>query len=190
MSLIQIRNRIETGFEAYGAWVVRHRWAMLLACLALIAASMARLPDMRFDNSTEGFLRDDDPTKGLYQEFRRQFGSDHQIMVAVSPPDVFDLSFLAKLRDFHQDLERSVPHIEDITSLLNARDTRGEEDSLIVGELLEDWPENQQDLDALRERVIGNPLFLDNLVSRDMTTTTLTLTPVTYSGTEFDAPQQ
>ncbi len=185
MALVEVRNRIETGFEAYGAWLVRHRWSMLLACLALIAASMARLPEMRFDNSTEGFLRDDDPTKELYQNFRRDFGSDHQIMVAVSPPDIFDLAFLAQLRDFHQDLERSVPHIEDITSLLNARDTRGEEDSLIVGELLEDWPENEQDLRALRERVLGNPLFLDNLISRDETTTTLTLKPITYSDSEF-----
>ena len=37
---------------------------------------------------------------------------------------------------FHNDLEKEVPYIKRITSLINVRDTYGRDDELIVGELL------------------------------------------------------
>jgi predicted RND superfamily exporter protein len=69
-----------------------------------------------------------------------------------------------------------------VTSLVNARHTRGEGDLLIVGELLEDWPQTREDLAVLRERVFANPLYVDNLISRDARLTTLSIELVTYSG--------
>jgi predicted RND superfamily exporter protein len=96
------------------------------------------------DNSVEGFLHDDDPTLIRYNEFRDQFGRDDVTIIAIETPDVFDLGFLEKLRALHEDLEAEVPHLDEITSLINARSTRGEGDALIVEDLLEDWPRDTQ----------------------------------------------
>ena len=71
----------------------------------------------------------------------------------VRPPEIFDLAFLEKLRAFHRDLEREVPYLERVTSMINARSTRGEGDELIVEDLLARWPENQEDLEALQEEL-------------------------------------
>ena len=185
MILIELRNRVEDGFRVWGRIVYERRWIVLVLSLALTGICGSLVPGLRFDNSSESYLRDDDPTKILYTEFRRQFGNDHHILIAVTPPEIFALSFLTRLRDFHEALETGLPHVEEITSLLNARDTRGDEDGLLVGELLESWPENEGDLRALRRRVLANPLFVDNLISRDGRVTTLTLKPVTYSDTRF-----
>jgi predicted RND superfamily exporter protein len=102
-------------------------------------------------------------------------------VIAIRPPEIFDLAFLEKLRALHQDLENEVPYLDEVTSLVNARSTRGEGDELIIEDLLEEWPRDPAELAALREQVFANPLYLDTLVSRDGRLTTVILEPVVYS---------
>ena len=68
------------------------------------------------------------------------------LIVGIEPPDVFDLGFLEKLRQLHRELEANTPYLADITSLINARNTRGEGDTLVVDELLKQWPKTKSDL--------------------------------------------
>ena len=74
-----------------------------------------------------------------------------------------------------------MPHIDEITSLINARDTRGEGDTLLVDDLLAHFPENDQELSALKKRVMNNPLYTNMLISEDGTFTTILLKCDTYS---------
>jgi predicted RND superfamily exporter protein len=64
---------------------------------------------------------------------------------------------------------------------VNARETRGEADELIVGELLEDWPESEAELREIERRVRANPLYRDNLVSGDGRLTTILIETETWS---------
>lgn len=98
------------------------------------------------DTSTEGFLHEDNPVLLDYYDFRDQFGRDEKIAIAVKSNDIFSFSFLEKLKDLHNDLEENVPHVAEVTSLINARNMRGEESLLIVEDLLEEWPKTQKDL--------------------------------------------
>ena len=80
-----------------------------------------------------------------------------------------------------------------MTSLFNARSTRGEGDELIVEDLLEgwldEWPaDTGETLTRLPERVLANPLYRNALVSEDRTLTTISIKPFTYStNNEVDA---
>ena len=76
-----------------------------------------------------------------------------------APPAVFDFKFLEKLRRLHRELEQNVPYLDDITSLVNARNTRGQGDELIVEDFLEKWPQNARDLAALKRRALANPMY-------------------------------
>ena len=123
-----VRDRVELGFESWGRFVVRHRWWVLFGSLLF---TLGWIPDITFDNSTESFLLERDPASKRYREFRQQFGQDDHLMLAISPPEVFDFEFLARLRVLHDALQSEVPYIQEVTSLINARQTRGEEDALI-----------------------------------------------------------
>jgi len=184
---VAIRERIGVGFERWGRLVVRRRWWAIAGMLALAALLGAQLPDLEVDNSVEAFLHPDDPKLLHYNEFRDQFGRDDVTVIAIRPRNVFDLDFLTTLRALHEDLENEVPYLDEVTSLVNARSTRGEGNELIIEDLLEDWPRTQADLAALRERVFANPLYLDALISRDGSLTTVTLEPVVYSPQGADA---
>ena len=175
------RKSIEDGFERWGRAVVRGRWIALFFSVAVTGWLFSYLPELTVDNSTESFLTTDDPAIIRYNEFREQFGRDDKIIVAVSGGDIFSLDFLERLRDFHAAIEAEVPYVTEVESLVNARFTRGEAGSLVVGELLEDWPDTPEDLALFEERVRSNPLYRNALVSGDLTMTALAVTPDTFS---------
>lgn len=136
---------------------------------------------MEVDNSNQSFLYPDDPARIDYDAFRDQFGQDESILVVLGPPSIYDLAFLENLRSIHRDIEQEVPYIGDIVSLWNARYSRGEEDELVVEDLMEEWPENEADLAALRKKVLENPLYRDRLVTTDEALTIMVLKPFIYS---------
>ena len=173
---------VETAFEAWTRWVIRLRWAVIAAVAATSALLVAQVPGIRMDNSTQSFLKPEDPALILYDDFLERFGGDELIVIGVAPPRVFDLDFLAWLRDLHRDLEDEVPHVDEVLSLVNARSTRGEGDALIVEDFLEDWPETPEDLALLEARAAANPLYEDFLISRDGAFTVVSVRPDVWSG--------
>ncbi len=181
------RERVELGFESWGRTVAARPVTVLVASLVFAAACISGLPHLRIDVSFEAFLPADDPVRVAYDAFREQFGRDERVTIAAAPGgavsagDVFDLAFLEKLRAFHEAIEERIPYVDEITSLVNARDTRGEGDLLRVDDFLDPWPENEEQLAALRERALANPLFRNNVISTDAAVTTLVLELQLYS---------
>ena len=138
--MTDFRQRFEKAFEDFAHLIYRWRWVVLLLMLSVAAGLASQMPRLTTATSNESFLRSDDPILLAYNDFRDQFGRDELIIIAIQPPDVFDLEFLKKLKTLHEDIEAKVPHVNEITSLVNARNTRGVWVQLFVEELLELWP--------------------------------------------------
>jgi predicted RND superfamily exporter protein len=176
-----VRDRIEAAFASWGHLAYRRAGLVIAAVLLVVAALVSQLPRFSFDTSTEGFFHEDDPVRIAYDAFREQFGRDTLILVAIRPRDVFDPDVLEKLRSLHEAIEREVPRLVEVTSLINARETRGVGDELVVGELFEDWPESDEALAELKRRALSNPLYLNHLISEDGRLTTIVIETEAYS---------
>ena len=181
-----IRQRIEKGFEAFARLVYENRLKTLVLMAIIIGGLVSLIPRITIDTSTEGFLHDEDPTLLSYNDFRDQFGRDEVIIIAVKPAEVFDAAFLKKLKALHEELADHVPYIDDITSLVNARSTRGSADELIVEDLLDDWPETAAEMAVLKARVLSNAMYRDMLISRDGRFTTIVIRTQSYSAAGQD----
>ena len=168
-----IRLRIEKGFAALAASIFTHRIKTLMLSGIITAALFTQLPHISLDTSMEGFLHPDDPALTAYNEFRSQFGRDEVIIIGFHPDNVFDLTFLNTLKAMHRELEEKVPHLDEVTSLINARNTRGEGDKLIVEDLLEEWPRSREALAKARQRALSNQMYRNILLSKDGTFTTI-----------------
>ncbi len=155
------------GFERWGSWLARNPRSVIALMGLLVAGLAAQLPALRFDATDEAFLPEGDAARVSFDAFRTQFGGDGMIAIAIEPPEVFDLGFLERLDAFQRDIEREVPYLDDVTSLINARYTHGRGDELIVDELLEQWPRNEAELAELRERALSTPLYRNYLISPD-----------------------
>jgi predicted RND superfamily exporter protein len=170
-----LRSRAEGAFERWGRWVVSLRWLVIASCLLMTGLLGAQMGKIEMEADLESLLHRDDPSLALYDRFREQFGTDEIAILAVDPPEVFDRAFLEKLADLHAAIEDEVPHIEDITSLINVRSTYGRGDELVVDDLLETIPQTPEAMAELRDRVLASPTYPGWVISADGRTTVLVL---------------
>jgi hypothetical protein len=191
-----LRQRIE---DALGAWahvVLRFRWPIVVSVLLLTVGLATLIPQMEVKMASEDFLFEDDPVRAVYDDFKREFGQDQIMIIAISPEEIFDLGFLRKLEQFHRDLENEVPFLEDVTSLVNVRSTYGRGDELVVEDLLDEMPTTEAELAAFRERVESTPFYRKSgILSDDLRATGVRVDVAVYGdetgeaaalGDEFD----
>ncbi len=171
----KMRDRIEKAFENSARFSYRNRLKTLFVMFMVFAALTSMMGKLSIDTSTEEMLHKEDPARIKYDEFKSQFGDTSLILIVVTPPDVFEPSFLDKLNRFHEDLEDEVPYIDEVTSLMNIRSTRGEGDTVHVDGLLEGWPEKAYDLEAIKKIAENIPLYTNHILSRDHKSTAIIL---------------
>ena len=97
-------RRTEATFENSGYWIHDHPKRVILMMLLIVVFLASQLPSIQFDTSTESFFEKDDPTLLEYDAFREQFGRDEIVLALIHPKDVFEITFLEKLKAFHQEL--------------------------------------------------------------------------------------
>jgi predicted RND superfamily exporter protein len=175
------RQRIEQWFESLGDVIFRHRWLVLVLMVVMTVPMLMQIPKLTIDVRTESYFLENDSALQQYNAFRDQFGMDEFTVIAIGPTEVFELDFLARLQELHQEMESKIPYVDEVTSLINARNTRGEGDTLLVEELMERWPADQEELAELRSRVLSNPLYVNNLISEDATFTTIVVKAVSVA---------
>jgi predicted RND superfamily exporter protein len=168
--------------EVFVTAVLRFRIPVLIGVFLCTALLGWQLQHLKFDTSNEGFLHDDDPYLKTYNQFREEFGRDDFLVLAVYSETLYSSEVLEKLRALHEDLLDSVPFLEDITSLINIRNVRGEGDTLLVDDLLPRSPTTPGESAELRERVLSNPLYINNLVSENGKYTAILLQSQVYGG--------
>lgn len=181
-----MRENMTTSFEHLGYGIYRHHRIIIATALMLLCLAAWQLPKLTFDTSTEGFLHKDSEELKTYDKFRHQFGRDDLILIASDPPDVFDLAFLDKLKALHQDLKANVPYVDDITSLVNARHTYGDGDTLKVEDLLTDWPQDAESLAKFKKDAMSNEFYRNLLLSEDGRFTAIVIKTSPYA---YEAPQ-
>jgi predicted RND superfamily exporter protein len=177
----RIKNRIEKYFAVAAGLFYQHRLKTLLVLMLFAGSLIAQLPKITMETTIEGFLHENDPALVAYDNFRGQFGNTEMIIIAIRSQDIFSLEFLQKLKKMHVELRDTVPYVADVNSLVNVRETRGEGDLLIIEELLERWPETPEELVAIKERALANPMYKNLLLSEKGDFTALVLTMQTYS---------
>ena len=174
----KMKFQIELFFERIGYGICRNRIKTLLLMLLLIFSLVAQVPKLTIDTSFEGMLHADDPKRIEYNAFRDQFGQDRIVLCTVETRDVFDKKFLTKLKALHEELQKGVPHLDEVNSLVNARRTEGEGDTLIVEDLLEDWPSAEIDLAEMKQYALNNPVYLNDYVTADARVAAIIIKPI------------
>ncbi|CAA6810486.1 MAG: Predicted exporter of the RND superfamily [uncultured Sulfurovum sp.] len=176
-----MHQKLENLMGRFGAFIHDNPFKVLLVLVLLLALPIAHVPQIKMDTSTEGFMHDDDPVLLTYNDFREQFGRDERIIIAIEDENIFSLDFLTKLKSMHKEIESTIPYLDDVTSLYNVRNTRGEGDKLITDDLLENFPKTEQELAQIKEQAMASHFYKDLLLSQDGKVTTMVIETDAYS---------
>jgi predicted RND superfamily exporter protein len=176
-----MHNKLESMMGKAGGFIHDNPIKVIVMVLLLLAFPISHLPQIKMDTSTEGFMHENDPVLIQYNKFRTEFGRDERIAVAIKSDKIFTLEFLNNLKALHEDIEKKVPYIEDVTSLYNVRNTRGDGDLLITDDLLEPMPQTQTEVDNIKKRAMESHFYKDLLISKDGKMTVIMIETDTYS---------
>lgn len=168
-----MHHKLEKQLGKFGNFIGKYPFIVILFSLLVIAFPLSNVPKITMDTSTEGFLHKQDPMLIKYEAFKEQFGRDERILIAIENDKIFSIPFLTKLKQLHKDLEENVPYLDEVTSLVNVRNTRGDGDQLIVEDLLENFPKTQADADKIKKIAMDNTFYKDLFLSRDGKITTI-----------------
>lgn len=157
-----LKYSIERKFETLAAFLYDNRLKALLFCVLCWGFLIPNIRHLGFDTSNEGFLHEKDPILIEYNAFRDQFGRDEVALVTIKSKDgIFTLPFINKLKAMHDEFADNVPHLDDITSLVNARYQLGKEDALVVDDFMEEMPQSESDVEKFRRKALTQPNYIN-----------------------------
>lgn len=154
-------------FRRLAEFVFRFKWPLLLILLIVTMVMAERVRKLQIDPSIETLFVKNSPEYQYYREFSEKFGSDYMIAVAMQTPDLFTVKTLNQLFDLTKQIGE-FNQVERVVSLANASDIRHKFLGIkIVPALPDDVYENQKDARRLKESIVKNELYSNNLVSQD-----------------------
>lgn len=165
--MAKLHNTFERCFSQTTRWVYDGKYLVLVIVLLVTALAASQTPKLTVDTRDESFFHDDDPTLLAYNDFRDTFGQDDTFIIALKPRKGLTPEVVQSLFALHRELETSVPYLDEVYSLVNARIVRAEGDTLIVEELIQAPPQTETQLRKLLTRVDRYPLYDNLLISKD-----------------------
>jgi len=162
----------------YAQLLIRFRWPVLVISLicVLVLASGGRF--LSFTNDYRVWFSPDNPQLVAYEELQADYTRSDNILVMFEPKsgDVFTNDTLLAVAAFTEEAWK-LPFTVRVDSLTNYQHIYGEEDDLIVIDLVEEAGELSADqLDEVRQIALKQPLLLNRLLSEDGGTTGINIT--------------
>ncbi len=102
-----------------------------------------------------------------YQKFRDMFGRDDKIVLLIQSEDIFSPHFLARMKQFHQDLEDTLPLLSEVKSLINAPYIEGKNGQLLVHDFFDRLPETMREAHLYREKAKAYHLYKNTYISKN-----------------------
>ena len=158
--------------EAYGRWVVRHRWTVLAAVLATTVFLGRAATHLRVEVDPDRQLPQDHPFIQTLNDVHRIFGDKNLVVVGLFPHDgnVFTPSFLKKLAEVTDRLRRIPGANQSLLQSLAApqvKAIRGTTDGMEVERVMETPPTDMAGAEDVRRRAFSNDAYVGTLVAAD-----------------------
>lgn len=156
--------------------VFRFRYPL---CALILAGAVFYAPKMNvtdIDNEITMWISKSDPVYQQYERFRREFGGQRLLLIALQSDDLFSPASLEFIRTITEDIRRVSP-VQRVHSLATANIVRtlpaagGDDGGIEVQPLLGDRLEEPGAAETVRRLAMEDPLLRGDLVSEDGTTT-------------------
>ena len=164
--------------ETFFRTVIRFRWLVIVLVLGSTVLAFLQMRQLRFESDAEAMVPPDDPVQHYNDMVEDRFGIRDLIIVGVlndNPAEngVFNPRTLATVKEFSEKIAL-LPGIkavrdEDVASVATMDNITGTIDGMAVGPFMEDVPQTKDRLQALKESLFDNTMYVDWVVSRDST---------------------
>ena len=145
---------------------------ILVITVMLIALALFRViknPENMIDTDPENMLEVDQPDRVFYDQVKKDFGINDLIVLGITDEGgIFRTETLGKIQRITDEiLNIEGVIVDDVMSFTTTNNVTAEGGLLTVERIMEESPTSPEDVDSLRLAVYDNPMFVEQLVSKD-----------------------
>lgn len=161
----------QQGFAAaYGRWVVRWRWPVIVLSILVVLACGAGAPRITISDNYRVFFDKHNPMLKALDAFENTYVREENTVFVLAPRDgdVFTRDTLQAIHDLTEEMWQ-IPYTLRVDSITNFQHTYAAgEDDLVVEDLVEDPAAlTDADLARVREVALNEPLLVNRMISPD-----------------------
>jgi predicted RND superfamily exporter protein/outer membrane lipoprotein-sorting protein len=162
--------------RTFMAWIVRRKWLVILATLVFTISLLAPLRSLSVIIDPDNVLPQSHPYVKTNHVVESIFGNKYTIVIGLSPKEgtIYQTPILEKVQRITQRLQNAPGVIRGNINSLAARRSKsiaGNEEGMIVAPLMEKVPRTAEEMAALKQGLMSNPVYTQLLVSEDQGTT-------------------
>lgn len=153
--------------KQYSDLILNNRWKVLFTWLILLTVFAIGLGKISFSSDYRVFFGEDNPELIAFTKMQDTFSSSDNVLIAVTPKDgstVFAETPLTAIQDL-TDRAWKTPFSTRVDSLTNYQYSYGEEDDLIVEDLVAEEALNPSGIALAKERALSEKQIVNRLVS-------------------------
>ena len=167
--ILRLLNRV-------AAFSADHPRAVIALTIMATAAFAVLLPRMTVDTDPKHMLPATSPVRQYNDRVDRDFALHADVIAVgiVNERGIVNRTTLSRILDLTREIQK-IPGVvsRDVTSLSTIDNVTARAGELVVHPALYDIPESEADLQAFREALLGNPLFVNRIVSPDASATAI-----------------
>ncbi len=156
-------------FEAgFGEWVIKRRWWIIIATLAILIGSASGARYLGFSNDAREFFSGDNPRLKTFEALEATYTKIEGVFFLLAPKngDVFTARNLSAVEELTE-ASWQIPYSSRVDSITNFQHTRAEGDDLIVEDLARNSSSfSDAKIARIRDIALAEPLLLNRLVSK------------------------
>ncbi len=157
--------------------IIRWKWVIILLVLGLTLFWGYQIRYLTINSDILSTLPDNDSTALLYKNIGAQFGGNEIGMIVLETNDVFKTEILQHIKQITDSL-RITDGVSTVTSITNILDIKSSDWGIEIGKLVDEYelPDDQSELDSLRNYVFSKDMYNGVIVSEDGTATVILFT--------------
>ena len=163
---------------AYGRWVIRWRWPVLVGCVLVAFAAGAGIRHLEFTSDFRVYFGPRNPELLAYEALEDTYIKADNILFVLKPADedVFTPQTLGIVKQL-TDASWQIPHAIRVDSITNFQHTEAEGDDLTVADLIDDpGALGDAQLARIRSVALSEPALVKRLIAVDARTTGVLVT--------------
>lgn len=155
-------------------FIIRYRWVIIVATLLCVGLCVIPLTKIHINPDLESYLPNSMHSKQDTKKIEDAFGKEDPILIVIESPDVLNPSTLQRIDKLSRAFSR-MPAFKRVYSLMQAKNIRSEEGSMVVDPVIGQIPETPDEIELLRAEIRANDLAYKLVVSDDFRYTIIML---------------
>ncbi|MGD2055911.1 MAG: MMPL family transporter [Gammaproteobacteria bacterium] len=155
--------------KSYADWLVRWRYLILLAVIAIVVVAASGMRLLYFKTDYRAFFSEDNPQLQAFEQIQNTYTKTDNVLFVLAPQDgnVFTRETLAAVIRLTE-AAWQIPFSIRVDSITNYQYTEADGDDLIVEDLVPDAGQlDENALQRIRDIAIHEPLLVNRLISPD-----------------------